>query len=450
MGRKFSIIKYRKTITETRLPSEYQEVSFLQSTGLQYIDTDVKVNSLTLPHIKTKFQALSSSDVDYFGAGNSGDNNIIWNFVYPSTAYIRWGSTSSLGLTYESGKSIADFNCLTQPKTLEIITTDTATGNYYVDGEKIATSTGIGFNADLPILINNARGNKAKARWYTFQIYDGDTLIRDYVPCYKINELTTGMYDLVTNTFYLSMGTEFITGPSIIHYEAVETIIEQPASGGTNHNLPSAYQEVSYLETNGKNNYIDTGVVINQTTIQDIIITLDVNMYMGSGNGANGKDNTEYLFLGMQPDGKAYTYLGGSSGNYQFRDTVVTSGSRHTYKINTSEKTLYRDNEVINVFTSNLGTSNFNASNFYLGAVSKRTDADYYVKEKIYSCQITQNGTLVRNLIPCYRKSDYRPGLYDLANNVFYNNGGTAEDFFIGPSLNPKFRLIEYNTGGNS
>ena len=34
--------------------------------------------------------------------------------------------------------------------------------------------------------------------------------------------------------------------------------------------------------------------------------------------------------------------------------------------------------------------------------------------------------TLIRNYIPCYRKSDNEIGLYDIVNNVFYTNQGTG------------------------
>ncbi len=36
------------------------------------------------------------------------------------------------------------------------------------------------------------------------------------------------------------------------------------------------------------------------------------------------------------------------------------------------------------------------------------------------------NGTLVRDFIPCYRKQDGVIGMYDLANDVFYTNAGTG------------------------
>ena len=48
-------------------------------------------------------------------------------------------------------------------------------------------------------------------------------------------------------------------------------------------------------------------------------------------------------------------------------------------------------------------------------------------KETPEYLKISENGILIRNFIPCYRKSDNEIGLYDIVNNVFYTNQGTGE-----------------------
>jgi len=47
--------------------------------------------------------------------------------------------------------------------------------------------------------------------------------------------------------------------------------------------------------------------------------------------------------------------------------------------------------------------------------------------------------TLVRNMIPCYRRSDLKPGMYDTVNNVFYTNSGSGE-FILGPVVEESSR----------
>ena len=45
-----------------------------------------------------------------------------------------------------------------------------------------------------------------------------------------------------------------------------------------------------------------------------------------------------------------------------------------------------------------------------------------------------KNGKDVCNLIPCYRKNDSKPGLYDIVGRKFYTNVGTGE-FEVGPDV---------------
>ena len=56
-------------------------------------------------------------------------------------------------------------------------------------------------------------------------------------------------------------------------------------------------------------------------------------------------------------------------------------------------------------------------------------------QQKVYSCKIYDNGTLIRDYVPC-KNSAGVVGLYDLVNDKFYTNSGTG-DFIAGPELLP-------------
>lgn len=47
------------------------------------------------------------------------------------------------------------------------------------------------------------------------------------------------------------------------------------------------------------------------------------------------------------------------------------------------------------------------------------------ISAKVYYCRIYEWSTLVRDFVPCYRKSDSVIGMYDLVNKQFYTNVGT-------------------------
>lgn len=54
---------------------------------------------------------------------------------------------------------------------------------------------------------------------------------------------------------------------------------------------------------------------------------------------------------------------------------------------------------------------------------------------KLFYLKLFMEDELVFDLVPCYRKSDNKPGLYDAVNDVFYTNEGTGE-FTVGEDVN--------------
>ena len=59
----------------------------------------------------------------------------------------------------------------------------------------------------------------------------------------------------------------------------------------------------------------------------------------------------------------------------------------------------------------------------------------WYGKVKMYTFEIYENGVLIQNLIPCYRKSNNEIGMYDVVGQQLYTNAGTGV-FIAGPDVN--------------
>ena len=53
----------------------------------------------------------------------------------------------------------------------------------------------------------------------------------------------------------------------------------------------------------------------------------------------------------------------------------------------------------------------------------------------LYSCQIYKNDVLVRNFIPCYRKTDNEPLLYDTVSESFFRSGNPSYPPYLGPDV---------------
>ena len=65
------------------------------------------------------------------------------------------------------------------------------------------------------------------------------------------------------------------------------------------------------------------------------------------------------------------------------------------------------------------------------GSASKTKAQDI----RIYKYSVEYDGDLIQNLIPCYRKSDNEPGMYDTVSKTFFTNSGTGT-FLVGNDVN--------------
>ena len=58
--------------------------------------------------------------------------------------------------------------------------------------------------------------NIGQQRLYYVKIWDNDTLVRDFIPSYRVSDGEIGLYDLVNDEFYSNKGTgTFIKGNDI-------------------------------------------------------------------------------------------------------------------------------------------------------------------------------------------------------------------------------------------
>ena len=188
------------------------------------------------------------------------------------------------------------------------------------------------------------------------------------------------------------------------------------------------YVFVEYIQSTGTQ-WIDTGFVPKNTTR----VVMDFQV----------AEITASFIFGSRVSGssKAYTFNMSKTGFTEFKFlTVYGSGgsmvsatadtSRHT--VDKNKRTTYFDSAVAGMHNSETFTSP--GSLELLACYNNGTKGYLPSKIKLYSCQIYDNGTLVRDVVPCYRKSDKVAGLYDKANDIFYENQGTG-NFLIGGEI---------------
>lgn len=177
------------------------------------------------------------------------------------------------------------------------------------------------------------------------------------------------------------------------------------AQGGVS--LPAGYTALEYLESSGSN-YIDTGFKPNQNTRvvcdAQALGRQDTGIAMAIGGG--------YYYSLFIDSGTVRTGYGTEAV-----DTFATNAPAYY------ERLIYDKNK--NVTTVGGYTITHNAATFqlayslYLFARNNAGTTDWFGKVRLYSCQIYDNDTKVRDYLPCINP-DGREGLWDTVTQTFF------------------------------
>ena len=214
--------------------------------------------------------------------------------------------------------------------------------------------------------------------------------------------------------------------------------IKRMANAGGGGLLPAKYQQVEYLESSGTQ-YINTqyAPTVNNLRIVTRLNVLqkvsDNDRFCGSQNGSNCSIVPWYnkvAAYGTPPlavvgVGSSY-HIGQVNTSYNTiydidltADNGNVSGNYCGYSINTTYSGTVGNNLSIYIFGSNV-------SNHQAGR--DRCAARFYMFD-IYS-----GGELKFSAVPCYRKSDNKPGMYDILTSTFLTNAGSGE-FSVGQDV---------------
>lgn len=178
------------------LPSGYRQLTYIQSTGSQYINTGFVPTSNT--RIDAEFQVTS----------NIGNKNL---FGGDTTAYV-FDSMTDTSIEYSVGNSgwkTVNVSSITTKFSISI-----NKSRILFNGSLIASfSQTITSNNPLYIFLRYGGTAYGSAKLYSFKIYENDVIIHDYKPC-KNDSGEIGLYDVIDDQFYASAtSTAFLAGP---------------------------------------------------------------------------------------------------------------------------------------------------------------------------------------------------------------------------------------------
>ena len=199
------------------------------------------------------------------------------------------------------------------------------------------------------------------------------------------------------------------------------------------------YQKCEYLYNSARTEYLNLGMKPDSNT--RIIITMQfvstsASSYEYYGISATGSWGIAYYFNGSLYNVRMRfnQSTGSATGNmitYNFGGTSLWN--KHTYDFNHSGGYFYIDGTNQGQLQNTFSQMSENKLLWKVGGGAGSFGSN--AKAYIYSCKIYQGNNLVRDLVPCYRKSNLKPGMYDFVNDTFYVNAGSGE-FYKGPDVN--------------
>ena len=172
--------------------------------------------------------------------------------------------------------------------------------------------------------------------------------------------------------------------------------------------LPKDYQQVDYICRQSGTVYINTGYIFTTTTD----IRLVYFMPSASGNIASCGNNSANRY-----------------GYYQNSATQVLiqkGGTNYALDISNNEKhdVTFGMNGVVcdgvNLLSENV------AINRSYKMLLCAYNGGWSSNVRIYNFQAYENGVLIKDLIPCYRKSDNEIGMYDMIGKEFIAKSGSG------------------------
>lgn len=368
------------------LPDNVEQLEYIESTGTQYIDTGVFPSNNLKINIKACYTNSNSSYM--LGSDNA----------YNAGIHIRLDS-KYIGIF---GGSIMNTGVVSQVNVPVTITLQN--NKIYVDGQQ----KGSGSPQDVSKYSKSSiyvfcthRGGEAKynasMRLYELQMYNGDTLIRDFIPILDENDVAY-LYDKVEKKFYYNSGT------GTFNYKKKDSQNMQ-------------LTKVNYIESTGTQ-YIDTGVKPSNSTKVDIKFMYNsLNGFVyGSRTSSSGSDAHEFI---INASGLVFPQFDGQHSEVSSSYNKIGE----EYILSNSQSGAYINGNLIKSY--NTATFSSKHSMFLFGLNQNGTVEYRKFIGRLYYCKIYNGDTLVRDFVPVIDGSNIAC-LYDRVEKKCYYNAGTG------------------------
>ena len=392
----------------TTLPAEYVACDWVDSSGTQWLNTEVRPVCLDKVETKVRFHDTLSGEYSAVFCARGMDGSQVrktFTCIKSNGNFFRFDrntGTGDGGASALKPVSHVDYR----------IEMDAGTQDCRVDGKTVATcgTTG-GFVVGSPFVLfagHNGTISDAnmtmlsKLRVYSFKVLDPNgAVISDLKPCRRVADGKVGVYDIINKKFLTNGGTGALTAPR--------------------QTLPSGYTQKEWVRSTGTQ-YLDTGYWPSQYD------TMNAKFCFKSAALAD----YQALFCARTGGKQTFTCQLLKSGRLRFDYNDGTRGSSevlspqtdYEVEVNGETQTYKLNGETI----SGIGTKE--------GAFAVGSSVHLFGSElgvnlaclKMYSYKaISKDGVTMCNCVPCVRNADDVVGMYDLANDRFLENQGAGK-----------------------
>lgn len=230
-----------------------------------------------------------------------------------------------------------------------------------------------------------------------------------------LNRVTAAMDDLNERLTALGYETGYV--PVVVH---------PPGPPAPTPVLPDEYTELEYIESTGAQ-WIDTGFSPNQDTrtVVDFELTTaysSIRAIFGVRDTSSSTAANQFAFWNTSNSSFRSDYFGTSR-------PISGLDAQNRYVVDKNKNITSIDGLTV----TNAEATGQCSYNMVLFAISTEGKLGYFSNLKLYSGQIYDNGTIIRDFIPA-KNSNGQIGLYDLINALFYVNAGEGS-FLPGPEV---------------
>ena len=210
MGKCLFMHKGKIHTAPVAIPTGFSKLSYIQSSGKQYINTGFKPTGST--KVVCDFQMLNqgSAQQGVFGSrpGTSGRFTVFTG-----------NSNSDLQVDYDTEQTLASVSQTINGLNVNSRTTIEVSNSLIINGNTVKTVSAVSFTStyNLFLFANNNQGDAqlpGSMKLYACKIYNKNTLVRDFIPCINASG-KVGLYDLVGKKFYTNAGTGVFIGSEV-------------------------------------------------------------------------------------------------------------------------------------------------------------------------------------------------------------------------------------------